>query len=80
MDHFQGLHFLLISHQSTSSLPGYLKNRVDAAEVRSAEELKNRITTETATVTPQMLNNGWRTIENRLDILRAPLVAPVEAY
>ncbi|GBL89779.1 hypothetical protein AVEN_179567-1 [Araneus ventricosus] len=62
------------------SFGGYRKNRVYAAEVRSVEELKIRISTETATVTPQMLNNICREIANRLDTLRATNGGHVEVY
>jgi hypothetical protein len=44
----------------------------------SVDELKRRIVAAIETVTPQMLENTWREIEYRLDILRATKCARVE--
>jgi hypothetical protein len=46
--------------------------------VTSLDELKLRIVAATETVTPQMLENTWREIEYRLDVLRARKGALVE--
>jgi hypothetical protein len=46
--------------------------------VTSLDELKRRIFTAIETVTPQMLDNIWREIEYRLEILRATKGAHVE--
>jgi hypothetical protein len=46
--------------------------------VTSLDELKLRIVAAIQTVTPQMLENTWREIEYRLDILRATKGAHVE--
>jgi hypothetical protein len=46
--------------------------------VTSLDELKLRIVAAIETVTPQTLENTWRKIEYRLDILRASKGAHVE--
>jgi hypothetical protein len=46
--------------------------------VTSLDELKLRIVAAIETVTLQMLENSWRKIEYRLDILRAKKGAQVE--
>jgi hypothetical protein len=46
--------------------------------VTSLDELKLRIVAAIETVTPQMLENTWREIEYRLDILRATKGAHVQ--
>jgi hypothetical protein len=46
--------------------------------VTSLDELKLRIVAAIETVIPQMLENTWREIEYRLDILRAMKGAHVE--
>ena len=42
--------------------------------------LKARVTAAVATVTMEMLENAWREIEFRLDVLRATKGAHVEMY
>jgi hypothetical protein len=49
----------------------YVKDIVLKVPVTSIDELKLRIVAMIETVTPQMLENTWREIEYRLDILRA---------
>jgi hypothetical protein len=44
----------------------------------SLDELKLRIVSAIETVTPQMLENTWREIEYRLDILLATKGAHIE--
>jgi hypothetical protein len=46
--------------------------------VTSLDELKLRIVAEIETVTPQMLENTWREIEYRFDILRVTKGARVQ--
>jgi hypothetical protein len=57
---------------------GYVKDIVSKTPVTSLDELKLRIVAAIETVTPQMLENTWREIEYRLDILRATKGAHVE--
>jgi hypothetical protein len=49
----------------------YVKDIVYKIPVTSLDELKLRIVAAIETVTPQMLENTWKEIEYRLDILRA---------
>ncbi|GBN64571.1 hypothetical protein AVEN_29407-1 [Araneus ventricosus] len=49
----------------------FVKNIVYKTPVPSLDELKRRIVTVIQNVTPQMLENTWREIEFRLDVLRA---------
>ncbi|GBN89626.1 hypothetical protein AVEN_237945-1 [Araneus ventricosus] len=48
-----------------------VKNIVCKTPVPSPDELKRRIVTAIQNVTPQMLENTWREIEFRLDVLQA---------
>jgi hypothetical protein len=48
---------------------GYVKDRVFRPKVGSVVELRARINSAVASVTPQMLENTWREIEYRLGIL-----------
>jgi hypothetical protein len=57
---------------------GYVKDTVYKTPVTSLDEVKLRIVAAIETVTPQMLENTWREIEYRLDILRAKKGAHVE--
>ena len=50
---------------------GYVKYRVYRTPVRDVETLQSRIIDVLATVNEVMLENTWREIEYRLDILRA---------
>jgi hypothetical protein len=50
---------------------GYVKDIVYKTPVTALDELKLRIVAAIETVTPQMLENTWKEIEYRLDILRA---------
>ena len=59
---------------------GYVKNRVYRTPVRDVETLQSRIIEVLATVNKEMLENTWREIEYRLDILRAINGAHVEVY
>ena len=59
---------------------GYVKDRVYRTPVRDVETLQSRIIEVLATVNEEMLENTWRKIEYRLDILRATNGAHVEVY
>ena len=59
---------------------GYVKDRVYRTPVRDVETLQSRIIEVLATVNEEMLENTWREIECRLDILRATNGAHVEVY
>jgi hypothetical protein len=48
---------------------GYVKDIAYKTPVTSLDELKLRIVVSLERVTPQMLENTWREIEYRLDIL-----------
>jgi hypothetical protein len=56
---------------------GYVKDIVYKTPVTSLDEMKLRIVAAIETVTPQM-ENTWREIEYRLDILRATKGVHVE--
>ena len=59
---------------------GYVKDGVYTTPVRDVETLQSRIIEVLATVNEEMLENTWREIEYRLDILRATNGAHVEVY
>ena len=50
---------------------GYVKDKVYSTPVADITNLKARITDAFATVTEDMLENTWREIDYRLDVLRA---------
>jgi hypothetical protein len=57
---------------------GYVKDIVYKVPVTSSDELELRIVAAIETVPPEMLENTWREIEYRLDILRVMKGARVE--
>ena len=57
---------------------GYVKDKVFWTPVPDITNLKARITDGIATVTEDMLENTWREIYYRLDVLRATKGAHVE--
>ncbi|GBM57783.1 hypothetical protein AVEN_90952-1 [Araneus ventricosus] len=57
-----------------------VKNIVYKTPVSSLDELKRRIVTAIQNVTPQMLENTWREIEFRLDVLRATKGSHVQIH
>ena len=59
---------------------GYVKDRVYRTPVRDVETLQSRIIEVLTSVNEEMLENTWREIEYRLDILRATNGAHVEVY
>jgi len=61
-------------------LLGYVKDRVFSTPVPDITNLKARITDAFATITEDMLENTWREIGYRLDVLRATNGAHVEVY
>jgi len=65
------LHFFLL---------GYVKDKVFSTPVPDITNVKARITDAFATITEGMLENTWREIDYRLDVLRATKEAHVEVY
>jgi len=61
-------------------LLGYVKDKVFATPVPDITNLKARITDAFSTITEYMLENTWREIDYRLDVLRATKGAHVEVY
>jgi len=59
---------------------GYVKDKVFSTPVPDITNLKARITDAFVTITEDMLENTWREIEYRLDVLRATKGAHVEVY
>ncbi|GBM93621.1 hypothetical protein AVEN_56957-1 [Araneus ventricosus] len=57
-----------------------VKNIVYKTPVTSLDELKRRLVTAIQNVTPQMLENTWREIEFRLDVLRATKGSHVQIH
>lgn len=57
---------------------GFVKNKVYARKLRNIDELKRRIEAVIQDITPEIIDNVWREIEYRLDILRATNGAHVE--
>ena len=58
----------------------YVKDRVFSTPVPDITNLKARITDAFATITEDILENTWREIDYRLDVLRATKGAHVEVY
>jgi len=59
---------------------GYVKDKVFSTPVPDITDLKARITDAFATITEDMLENAWREIDYRLDVLRATKGAHVKGY
>ena len=59
---------------------GYVEDKVFSTPVPGITNLKARITEVFATITEDMLENTWREIDYRLDVLRATKEAHVEVY
>ena len=59
---------------------GYVKDKVFSTPVPDIKNLKARVTDAFATVTEDMLENTWREIDYRLDILHATVGAHVKVY
>jgi len=59
---------------------GYVKDRVFSTPVPDITNFKARITDDFAAITEDMLENTWREIDYRLDVLRATKGAHVEVY
>jgi hypothetical protein len=57
-----------------------LRTKVFSTPVADITNLKARITDAFATVTEDLLENTWREIDYRLDVLRATKEAHVEVY
>ena len=58
----------------------YVKDKVFWTPVPDITNLKARITDAFGTITEDMLENTWREIDYRLDVLRATKGAHVEVY
>jgi len=58
----------------------YVKDKVFSTPFPDITNLKARITDAFATITEDMLENTWREIDCRLDVLRATKGAHVEVY
>ena len=58
----------------------YVKDKVFSTPVPGITNLKARITDAFATVPEDILENTWREIDYRLDVLRATKGAHVEVY
>jgi len=59
---------------------GYVKDKVFSTPVLGITNLKARITDAFAKVTEDMLENTWREIDYRLDVLRVTKGTHVEVY
>ena len=59
---------------------GYVKDKVFSTPVPDITNVTARITDAFATITEDMLENTWREIDYRLDVLRATKGAHVEVY
>ena len=59
---------------------GYVKDKEFWTPVPNITNLKARITDAFGTITEDMLENTWREIDYRLDVLRATKGAHVEVY
>ena len=59
---------------------GYVKDKVFWTSVPDITNLMARITDAFGTVTEDMLENTWREIDYRLDVLRVTKGAHVEVY
>ena len=75
-----GHHDRQISPHLDFFLWGYVKDKVFLTPVLDITDLKARITDAFATITEDMLENTWREIGYRLDVLRATKGAHVEVY
>ena len=75
-----GHHDRRISPPPPTSFMGYVKDNVFSTPVPDITNLKARITDAFATITEDMLENTWRKIDYRLDVLRATKGAHVEVY
>jgi len=64
----------------TSFLWGYVKDKVFLTPVPDITNLKARITDTFATITEDMLENTWREVDYRLDVLHKTKGAHVEVY
>jgi len=58
----------------------YVKDKLFSTPVPNITNLKARITDAFTTITEDMLENTWREIDYRLDVLRATKGAHVEVY
>jgi len=80
MIEYPGHHDRRISLTLTSFLWRYVKDKVFSTPVPDITNLKARITDAFGIITEDMLENTWREIDYRLDVLRATKEAHVEVY
>ena len=80
MIRYPGHHDHRISTPIDFFLWQYVKDIVFSTPVPDITNLKARITDAFATVTEDMLENTWREIDYRLDVLSATKGAHVEVY
>jgi hypothetical protein len=59
---------------------GYVKDKVFWTPISDITDLKARVTDAFATITEDILENSWREIDYRLEVLRATKGAHVEVY
>ena len=59
---------------------GYVKDKVFSTPVPEITNLKAKITDAFAAITEDMLENTWREIDYRLDVLRATKRTHVDVY
>jgi len=59
---------------------GYVKDKVFSTPFPNITNLKARITDAFATITEDMLDNTWREVDYRLDVLRTTKGAHFEVY
>ena len=59
---------------------GYIKHIVYAEKTRNIQQLQERITSATETVTRDMIQKTWQEIVFRLDVSRATSCAHIEMY
>jgi len=69
-----------LPHPLDFFLRGYVKDKVFSTPVPDITNLKARITGAFTTITEDILENTWREIYYRLDVLRATKGAHVEVY
>jgi len=59
---------------------GYVKDKMFSTPVPDITNLKARITDAFATITEDLLENTWREIDYRLDVLRATKGEQLQVY
>ena len=70
----------MLKTQICVTRPQCVKDKLLSTPVPDITNLKARITDAFATITEDMLENTWREIDYRLDVLRATKGAHIEVY